>query len=123
MGVELLHGDVTEKIIEGFYEVYNKLGYGFLEKVYENAMAIALARRGMQVAQQLPIKVKYDGIVVGDYFADLMVNGVVLVELKVAEELHQRHEAQLLNYLRATDVRVGLVLNFGPRPEFARKIV
>ena len=94
------HADLTEQIIGAFYHVYNSLGYGFLEKVYENAMVIELRRHGLEVVQQAPIKVHYDGHLVGEYFADLLVNGKVIVELKAAEGLAPEHEAQLLNYLR-----------------------
>ena len=116
------HADLTEQIIGAFYHVYNSLGYGFLEKVYENAMVIELRRRGLEVVQQAPIKVHYDGHLVGEYFADLLVNGKVIVELKAAEGLAPEHEAQLLNYLKATDIEVGLLLNFGPKPQVRRKI-
>ena len=102
--------------------MYNALGYGFLEKVYENALLLELRRRGLQVEQQTPIKVYYAGQVVGEYFADLLVEGKVIVELKAAEAISPAHEAQLLNYLKATGISVGLLLNFGPRPEFRRKV-
>jgi len=118
----LLHADLTEVILKAFYTVYNTLGYGFLEKVYENALLLELRRRGLRVHQQVPIKVYYAGQVVGEYFADLLVEDKVIVELKAAEALSPAHEAQLLNYLKATGISVGLVLNFGPRPEFRRKV-
>lgn len=116
------HADTTEQIIGAFYHVYNTLGYGFLEKVYENAMAIELRKRGLNVVQQVPIKVYYDGHLVGEYFADLLVEGKVIVELKAVEALAAEHEAQLLNYLKATEIEVGLLLNFGPKPQVRRKI-
>ncbi|MBM4051030.1 MAG: GxxExxY protein [Planctomycetes bacterium] len=115
------HGEVTEKIIKAFYTVYNALGYGFSEKVYENALAVELRNMGVQVVQQSPITVYYAGQVVGEYVADLLVEGTVIVELKAAQCLTDEHEAQLLNYLKATTIEVGLVLNFGPKPEFKRK--
>ncbi len=118
----LLHADLTEVILKAFYTVYNTLGYGFLEKVYENALLLELRRQGLRVHQQVPIKVYYAGQVVGEYFADLLVENRVIVELKAAEALSPAHEAQLLNYLKATGISVGLVLNFGPRPEFRRKV-
>jgi GxxExxY protein len=120
---QLLHGDVTDQIIKAFYHVYNTLGYGFLEKVYENALATALRRSGLLANQQMPIKVFFEGVLVGEYFADVEVNSSVIVEIKAADEIHPAHEAQLLNYLKATDAEVGLLLNFGPTPEFRRKLL
>ena len=119
---KLLHSDVTELIIKVFYHVYNTLVYGFLEKVYENALRLTLDKWGLSVGQQVPIKVYFEGQQVGDYFADLIVAGRVIIEVKADEALHPAHEAQLVNYLRATDVEVGLLLNFGPKPEFRRKV-
>ena len=115
------HVDVTELIIKGFYRVYNELGYGFLEKVYENAMDIALRQLGLAVAQQSKIDVYFDGQVVGEYAADLVVNDAVIVELKAARALSAEHEAQLLNYLKATRYEVGLLLNLGVKAEIKRK--
>jgi len=97
------------------------LGYGFLEKVYENAMAVELARMGLRVRQQAKIDVYYTGVVVGEYYADLLVEDAVIVELKAIRYLTDKDEAQLLNYLRATPYEVGLLLNFGPKPDFRRK--
>lgn len=102
--------------------MYNTLGQGFLERVYENSMAIELREAGPKVEQQKPIFVRYKGHVVGEYFADLVVDGCVIVELKAAEAISRAHEAQLVNYLRATDFEVGLLLNFGPSAEYRRKI-
>ena len=116
------YSDITEKIIEAFYKVYNTLGYGFLEKVYENALLIDLVTMGLSVEKQKQIKVYYEGKEVGEYFADLIVEGCVIVELKVAETLCKEHEYQLINYLKATEVEVGLLLNFGKKPEFKRKV-
>jgi len=118
----MLHEEITGAIIKAFYTVYNTLGYGFLEKVYENALVHELTKLGLKVRQQTPIKVYYAGQLVGEYFADLAVEDCVIVELKAAESLRPEHAAQLINYLKATDVEVGLLFNFGPKPEFARKI-
>ena len=114
--------EITEKIIECFYRVYNQLGYGFLEKVYENAMVIELKKGKFAVVPQSPIKVRYEGEIIGEYFADLLVEDKVIVEIKAAKALAIENEAQLLNYLKATSIEVGLLLNFGPRPEIMRKI-
>jgi GxxExxY protein len=120
--IELKHKEVTDKILYAFYKVvYPLLGYGFLEKVYENAMTIALVELGLQVQQQAKIDVYFHNQIVGEYFADLLVNGEVIVELKAGARLVEDHEAQLLNYLRATPYEIGLLLNFGPKPEFRRK--
>jgi GxxExxY protein len=117
-----LHSAITDKIIQAFYKVYNTLGYGFLEKVYENAMLIELRKMDFTVENQLPIKVYYEGHIVGDYFADVIVVNKVILELKVAETLMEKHECQLTNYLKATEIEVGLLLNFGPQPQIRRKI-
>jgi GxxExxY protein len=114
--------ELTEKIIGIFYKVFNALGYGFLEKVYENAMIIELERERVPVISQAPIKVSCEGKVVGEYFADMLVDGKVIVEIKAGKSLAQEHEAQLLNYLKATDAEVGLLLNFGPKPQVKRKV-
>ena len=118
----MLHQELTSEIINAFYAVYNELGYGFLEKVYENALAHELGKRGLKVQQQAPIQVNFDRIVVGEYFADLLVENKVILELKVAEAIADGHKAQLINYLRSTDIKVGLILNFGPKPTFERKV-
>ncbi len=116
------HVDITEKILHAFFKrVYHKMGFGFLEKVYENSMAIELRRMGLKVDQQMKINVYYEGEIVGEYYADLLVEGCVIVELKSAQQIGDDHEAQLLNYLRATPYEVGLLLNFGPKPEIRRK--
>ena len=119
---EYLHKEITSQVISAFYKVYNTLGYGFMEKVYENAMRIELTKMGVFVEQQKNIKVYYETEMVGDYFADLIVNELVIVELKAAENICEEHETQLLNYLKATDIEVGLLLNFGKIPEVRRKI-
>ena len=120
--MEYLHKDLTDKIIKVFYTVYNELGYGFLEKVYENAMIIELKSNGLYCEKQKPIKVHYQSQVVGDYFADIIVNDLIILELKTVETLLQEHENQLINYLKATDKEIGLLLNFSKKPEIRRKI-
>ena len=116
----MLHEELTNRIICSFYNVYNVLGYGFLEKVYENALALELQKSDIQVGQQEGVKVFYRGEQVGDYYADMVVNGLVILELKSADTLKSEHFAQLTNYLKATDKEVGLLLNFGKKPEFKR---
>ena len=116
----LKHRELTEKIIGVFYDVYNELGHGFLESVYEAAMAIALAEADLDVERQHPIPVWFRGQQVGDFRADLLVEKAVILEFKAARALEPSHEAQLLNYLRATPIEVGLLLNFGPEPQFKR---
>jgi GxxExxY protein len=118
----LKHGDVTDRIVRAFYQVYNTLGYGFLEKVYENSMALELRKVGLQVRPQAPIQVCYDGVQVGEYYADLLVEECVIVELKAADALAPEHHAQVINYLKATRIEVGLLMNFGPKPEVKRKV-
>src|SRR5262245_41270231 len=122
MPVPLLHQALTNEIIKAFYKVYNTLGYGFLEKVYENALALELADAGHHVLQQELIKVHYNQRVVGDYYADLIVDRLVIIELKVADAISEAFEAQLTNYLRATEIEIGLLLNCGPKPQMRRKI-
>ncbi len=118
----LLHKEITDKILKAFYKVYNALGGGFLEKVYENALAIDLRTVGFKVDQQKPIKVFYEGAIVGDFCADLVIDEKVILELKAADSLNPAHDAQLGNYLKATDIEVGMLLNFGEKPEFKRRI-
>ncbi|MFY8181388.1 MAG: GxxExxY protein [Flavobacterium sp.] len=120
--MELLHKDLTDIILKTFYEVYNELGYGFLEKVYQNSLLIELRNKGLNVIPQRKIKVFYKGNEVGEYFADLIVEDKVVLELKAAEYIVEEFENQLLNYLRGTDCEVGLLLNFGKKPEFRRRI-
>lgn len=117
---KLKHSDLTEKIIGTFYEVYNELGHGFIESVYENSLAIALRENGFEVLQQIAIPVWFRGNQVGDFDADLLVERSVLLELKAVRAIDPAHYAQLLNYLKATEIEVGLLLNFGPKPEFKR---
>jgi GxxExxY protein len=114
--------EITEKIIQAFYKVYNTLGYGFLEKVYLNAMFIELTAMGFKVDKEKRILVYYFGNIVGDYNADLIVEEVVAVELKAIECLVEENEHQLINYLKATSIEVGLLLNFGKKPQVKRKI-
>ncbi|MBU2506363.1 MAG: GxxExxY protein [Bacteroidetes bacterium] len=118
----MLHEELTRKIIGAFYKVYNTLGYGFLEKVYENSLKIELTSSGFKIEQQKNIKVFYEGYDVGDYFADLIVNDLVIIELKAADAICEEHEAQLLNYLKATDKEVGLLFNLGKEAKFIRKV-
>jgi len=118
----MLHGDLTDRILKSYYRVYNSLGYGFLEKVYENALVHELRHDGLMIYQQHPVQVFYGGTQVGDYFADLLVEGAVIIELKAAEGLRQEHVAQLTNYLKATTLQVGLLLNFGLKPEVKRVV-
>jgi GxxExxY protein len=122
-GIALVHGELTHEIIGAFFEVYNELGYGFVESVYQRALPLALVARGVQSEREVPLTVRFRGSVVGDYRADLVVEGKVIVESKVAEKILPVHEMQLLNYLRATRITVGLVLNFGPRPTFRRLLL
>ncbi|WP_421827684.1 GxxExxY protein [Larkinella sp.] len=118
----LLHKNLTDAILKAYFNVYNTLGYGFLEKVYENAMLIELRRQKLDCVSQQLIKVYYQKTEVGSYFADIVVNNAVILELKAAEVLILEHECQLLNYLKATRMEVGLLLNFGKKPEFRRKV-
>ncbi len=118
----LLYKNITDQIIKTYYEVYNELGYGFLERVYQNAMLLELKNKGLVVESQKMIKVHYKGLLVGDYFADIIVENSVILELKASEVLVYENELQLLNYLRATNIEVGLLLNFGKKAEFRRKI-
>ena len=118
----LLNKELSNKILKAFYKVYNTLGFGFLEKVYENSLNHELIQMGLFCRKQQPIKVNYDDRIVGEYFADIIVNDSIILELKAAENLIEEHEFQLINYLKATDIEVGLLLNFGKKPEFKRKI-
>jgi len=115
------HKELTEKIIGLFYKIYNKLGYGFLEKVYENAMMIEFRKAGINAQAQAPILVKYDNEVIGEYTADILVENKVIIEIKAAKLLMAENEAQLLNYLKATDKEIGLLINFGPKSEVKRR--
>ena len=120
--MEYLHSDITQQVIKAYYNVYNKLGYGFLEKVYENAMVIELKSMGLKVEQQVKIKVFYNGEEVGYYIMDIVVENIVGVEIKACEALCVEHTYQLINYLKASQIEIGLLLNFGKNPEIKRKI-
>ena len=120
--MNLKYEKVTSELIKTFYDVYNELGWGFLETVYQNSMFIELKSRGFDVVAQKQIKVKYKGIEVGSYYADLIIDDMIIIELKSAERLIAAHEAQLLNYLKGTDIEVGLLFNFGKKPEIRRQI-
>ncbi len=113
---------ITSDIIKSFYKVYNTLGHGFLEKVYENALSLELKKLGYIVGTQKAINVYYDDQEVGNYFADLLINDKIILELKAVENLRDEHKFQLINYLKATDIEVGLLLNFGKKPEVKRVI-
>ena len=120
--MELLYGDITSRIIKAFYKVYNELGYGFLEKVYQNSLFLELRECGLSCKTQEKIDVHYSERKVGEYFADIIVEDKVILELKAVETLCPAHESQLTNYLRATNIEVGLLLNFGKKPQYKRKI-
>jgi len=120
--VNLKHKEITDLILKAFFEVYGQLGYGFLEKVYENSMVIVGRKLGLDIRQQFPVKVHFHDHVVGEQLIDLVVNNLVITELKAVRTLLEEHEAQLLNYLKATPFEVGLLLNFGPKPEYRSKI-
>jgi GxxExxY protein len=120
--VSLIEGQTSRVVIGAFYSVYNELGSGFLEQVYENAMLIALRGSGLAVEQQTAIQVVFRGSVVGHYRADLLVPARMLIEIKAARTLTPADDSQLLHYLKATGLAVGLLLNFGPKPQFRRRI-
>ncbi len=117
----MIHAEVSEQVIKSFYHVYNTLGYGFLERVYENALRNSIRKSGLDVCQQHSISVRFEGEIVGEYYADLIVAEKTIIEVKAAEAIAKEHEAQLLNYLKATGYQVGMILNFGPKAEFIRR--
>ena len=117
----LIQKELTNKILKSYYKVYNTLGFGFLEKVYENALMIELEKNGIEAIKQKPIKVFYDNQLIGEYFADIMVEESIILELKAVEYLIEEHENQLINYLKSTNIEIGLLLNFGKKPEIRRK--
>jgi GxxExxY protein len=119
-GTDLKHRDLTEKMIGVFYDVYNELGHGFLESVYQKAMEISLREAGLRVEREMAVPVWFRSRDVGNFKADLLVEGCVLLELKTAQAIDRTHEAQLMNYLRATAIEVGLLFNFGPKSQFRR---
>ena len=120
--MSLLHQQITDSILKVYYDVYNQLGYGFLEKVYQNAMYFELKNKGYKVEAQKPIKVYLRNQLIGEYYADLLVEDKVIIELKACEVLMNVHIAQLMNYLKATEIEIGLLLNFGEDAEFKRII-
>ena len=122
MTTDYLFKEETDEIIAAFYEVYNSLGYGFLERVYQNALYQELMRRGFKCEAQHKIKVYFKGHEEGEYFADLLVNGHIILELKAVDSICNEHELQLINYLKATEIEVGLLLNFGEKPQVRRKL-
>ncbi|HYX51854.1 MAG TPA: GxxExxY protein [Candidatus Limnocylindrales bacterium] len=125
MGVSegYIHSELTDQILAVFYDVYNELGFGFLESVYRNALRFALTQKGLAIEQEVPVSVVFRGQSVGDFRADLVVNGIVLLELKTADAIVRAHEAQVINYLRATSLELGLILNFGPKPQVRRLLL
>ncbi len=125
MGVSegYIHSELTDQILAVFYDVYNELGYGFLESVYRNALRLALSQNGLRIEQEVPVSVIFRGQSVGDFRADLVVNGIILLELKTADAIVRAHEAQVINYLRSTSLELGLILNFGPKPQVRRLIL
>ncbi|CAD5346478.1 GxxExxY protein [Flavobacterium bizetiae] len=119
---DLLHKEISKPILQVFYDVYNQLGYGFLEKVYQNSMYFELIAQGYKVEAQKQIKVYFKNQLVGEFYADLLVEDTIIVELKACEHLINSHVAQLMNYLKATQIEVGLILNFGETPDFKRLV-
>ncbi len=117
----LIQKELTNKILKSYYKVYNTLGFGFLEKVYENALMIELYKNGIKAIKQKPIKVFYENQIVGEYFADIIVEESIILELKAVEHLIKEDENQLINYLKSTNIEIGLLLNFGKEPEIRRK--
>lgn len=122
MKTDLKHGLITDKILGVFYDVYNELGHGFLESVYHRSLVLALESVGLKVCSRVAIPVWFRGFQVGHFEADVVVESCVLLELKAARSLDSSHRAQLMNYLRATEIEVGLLLNFGETPEFKRVV-
>ena len=122
MSNNFLHGECSSQIIKSFYSVYNELGFGFLEKVYQNSLIVELKKKGIYCEKSFPIDVYYKEQKVGFYLADILVEKIIVIEIKAAEAICIEHEAQLINYLKATNIEVGLLLNFGKRPEFKRRV-
>lgn len=118
----MLYKEKTDLIINAFYKVYNRLGYGFLERVYHNSFIVELQKNGFDIKSEYPIKVTYEGVEVGDYFADIIVDNCIIIEVKATKMLQEEHEFQLINYLKATEMEVGLLFNFGRMPSFKRKL-
>ncbi len=117
-----IHSELTDKIIGCAYDVYNQLGFGFMEKVYENAMMIKLHQKKLEAVQQAPIHAYFEDKLVGEYFADILVNNKVILEFKAVSALSKVHEVQLVNYLKATGIKVGLVINFGEKLKIIRRV-
>jgi len=117
------HKELTGKIIECAFRVHKNLGFGFLESVYQNALLIELTKAGLKAEKERKIQVNYDGQVIGDFVADILVEEKVILELKSVREIHPAHEAQLINYLKATGIEVGLLMNFGEKVEIKRKVL
>lgn len=118
-----LYSETTQIINQAFYTVYNTLGFGFLEKVYERAMLIELKNAGLQCAQQQLVKVYYKGEQIGHYYADIIIENKIIIGLKAVEALCEEHEAQLVNYLRVSKIEVGVLLNFGKKPQHKRRVL
>ncbi|MFC1580595.1 GxxExxY protein [Thermodesulfobacteriota bacterium] len=116
------HKDITAKAIDCAYKVHNTIGFGFLERVYQNALLIELEKNGLQAEKEVPIKVFYEEKIVGDYIADIIVEGKVVLELKSVKEIHPAHEVQLTNYLKATGIEVGLLINFAESVQVKRRV-
>lgn len=114
------HAEISEQIIKAFYTVYNALGHGFLEKIYVTALSIELKKIGLDIKNEHPLHVFYKEKAIGEFFADIIVQDCIIVEAKAVKKLAPEHEAQLLNYLKGTKIEVGLLLNFGPKPEIKR---
>jgi GxxExxY protein len=117
------HSELTDTVIGVFYEVYNELGFDFLESVHRNSLRLALLEKGLSVEQEVAVSVFFRGQSVGDFRADLVVNGTILLELRTAEQIVAAHESQVLNYLRSTELELGLILNFGPKPQLRRLLL
>jgi GxxExxY protein len=117
------HQELTERIIGAFYTVYHDLGHGFLESIYQKAFTVVLEESGLAFREQMPIHISYRGVDLGEFRADLVIESVVLVELKAVRMLESAHDKQVLNYLKATNLEVGLLCNFGPRPQVRRLVL
>ena len=117
------HRELTAKIIDCAYKVHRELGFGFLESVYQNAFVIELTKADLEVEKEKKVQVSYGGQVIGDFTADVVVEEKVILELKSVKQLHAAHEAQLINYLKATGIEVGLLINFGETVEIKRKVL
>jgi GxxExxY protein len=122
-GLELVHGPLTREIIDAYYDVYNALGFGFVESIYQRALPLRLKARGIRSEREVPLNVMYLGESIGAYRADLVVEGKIIVECKVAAKILPIHEIQTVNYLRATAITVALIFNFGPEPSFRRLVL